>query len=199
MEKKDCLVKYFWQVTYAHTIAWFIAGVFASKVLNYETLYLSDIASSFMRPVNEPIVALGLSLQIFRGIIIGFVILPLRKVFFEEKHGFLKLAGILVGLSLISTFGPTWGSFDGYIFTKLPVMYHIIAYPEAIIYFTLFVGILFVSMKYQHKKIITILSIIFVLLIVLMSLMGYMSAKGYLSHRGNYRNDGSITRKRQEI
>jgi len=91
------------------------------------------------------------------------------------------LAVILFGFSLISTVGPTWGSFDGYIFTKLPVMYHIMAYPEAIIYCALFVGLLFVSKKYGHKKIITIVSIVFVVCIVLMSVMGYMSAKGYIT------------------
>ena len=181
MEEKSCLVKYFRQVACSHTIAWFIAGVFASNVLNYETLYVTDVISSFMRPVNDPVVALGLSLQILRGLIIGLIMLPLRKVFFEEKHGFLKLAVILFGFSLISTVGPTWGSFDGYIFTKLPVMYHIMAYPEAIIYCALFVGLLFVSKKYGHKKIITIVSIVFVVCIVLMSVMGYMSAKGYIT------------------
>jgi len=181
-EKKINLLKYFWQVTYAHTIAWFVAGVFAVFFLNYEDIYLSDIPSSFMRPVSEPIVALGSFLQIFRGLIIGLIMLPLRKVFFVEKHGFLKLAGILFGFSLISTFGPTWGSFDGYIFTKLPVMYHIIAYPEAIIYFTLFIGILFVSMKYEHKKIIAILSILFTLIIIFISISSYMTAKGYITN-----------------
>jgi hypothetical protein len=180
MEKKFNVVKYFWQMVYSHTIAYFIAGIFALVVVNYKELYLTDVISSFMRSVDEPIVALGPFLQIFRGIIIGLVLLPLRKVFFEEKQGLIKLGLIIVGLSLVSTIGPTIGSFDGYIYTKIPYMYQILGYPEAIIYVLLFIGILKVSIKYEHKKIITVLSIIIMVLIGFMGVMGYMAGKGYI-------------------
>ena len=91
MEKKSNVVQYFWQVIYAHTIAYFIAGIFAVVVMNYRELYATEIISSFMLPVDTPIVALGPLLQVFRGIIIALVLLPLRKTFFEEKNGLLKL------------------------------------------------------------------------------------------------------------
>jgi hypothetical protein len=58
MEKKFNVVKYFWQMVYSHTIAYFIAGIFALVVVNYRELYLTDVISSFMRSVDEPIVAL---------------------------------------------------------------------------------------------------------------------------------------------
>jgi len=174
MEEKHSMVKYFWQITYAHTIAYFIAGIFAVVVINYRELYSTEIISSFMLPVDTPIVALGPFLQVFRGIIIALILLPLRKTFFEEKRGLLKLGLIIIGLSLISTIGPTMGSFDGYIYTKISYKYQILGYPEAIIYVLLFIGILNVSIKYSHKKIITILSIIIMALICLMSVMGYV-------------------------
>ena len=176
MEKKSNVVKYFWQIMYAHTIAYFIAGIFAVVVMNYRELYATEIISSFMLPVDTPIVALGLLLQIFRGIIIALILLPLRETFFEEKYGLLKLGLIVIGLSLLSTIGPTIGSFDGYIYTKIPYMYQILGYPEAIIYVALFIGILAVSKKYAHKKVVTILSIVIVILICLMSIMGYAMA-----------------------
>jgi len=176
MEKKSNVVKYFWQIMYAHTIAYFIAGIFALVVVNYRELYATEIISSFMLPVDTPIVALGPLLQVFRGIIIALILLPLRKIFFEEKYGLLKLGLIVIGLSLLSTIGPTIGSFEGYIYTKIPYMYQILGYPEAIIYVALFIGILGVSKKYAHKKIITILSIVIMVLICLMSIMGYAMA-----------------------
>jgi len=176
LEKKSDVVKYFWQIIYAHTIAYFVAGIFAVLVMNYRELYATEIISSFMHPVDTPIVALGPLLQIFRGIIIALILLPLRKTFFEEKNGLLKLGLITIGLSFLSTIGPTIGSFEGYIYTKIPYMYQILGYPEAIIYVSLFLGILAVSIKYAHKKIITILSIIIMILICLMSIMGYMMA-----------------------
>ena len=180
MENKQNLGKYFWQVTYAHAIAYFIAGIFAVLVMNYRDLYETDIISSFMHPVDSPVVALGPGLQIFRGIILALILLPLRKTFFEEKHGLVKLGIIIIGLSLLSTIGPTMGSFDGYIYSKVPYMYQILGYPEAILYVSLFIGILAVSKEYENKKIITILSIVIMVLISLTSIMGFLNAKGLL-------------------
>ena len=177
MENKQSIVKYFWQIVYAHTIAYFVAGIFAVVVMNYKDLYATEIISSFMHPTDAPIVALGPILQIFRGIIIALILLPLRKTFFEEKNGLLKLGLIIIGFSLLSTIGPTMGSFDGYIYSKIPYIYQILGYPEAIIYVLLFIGILKISNKYEHKKITTILSIIIVILISLMSIMGFVMAK----------------------
>jgi len=176
MEKKTNLVQYFWQIIYAHTIAYFIAGIFATVVINYRELYSTETISLIMLPVDTPIVALGPFLQIFRGIILALILLPLRKPFFEEKKGLLKLGLIILGLSLLSTIGPTMGSFDGYIYTKIPYMYQILGYPEAIVYVLLFIGILSISIKYAQKKITTILSIVFMVLISLMSIMGYVMA-----------------------
>jgi hypothetical protein len=176
MEKKQGLVQYFWQITYAHTIAYFIAGIFAVLVINYRDLYATDVISSFMHPVDTPVVALGPVLQIFRGIILSLILLPLRKTFFEEKNGLIKLGIIIIGLSLLSTIGPTMGSFDGYIYTKIPYMHQILGYPEAIVYVLLFIGILNISIKYAHKKIITVLSIIVMLLVGFMSIMGFITA-----------------------
>jgi hypothetical protein len=177
MEKNDNLVKYFWQIIYSHTIAYFIAGIFALVVVNYRDLFATEIISSFMLSVDEPIVALGGTfLQIFRGIIIALIILPLRKVFFEERYGLTKLGITIFGVSLLSTIRPTMGSFEGYIYTKIPVMYQILGYPEAIIYILLFIGLLKFSKKYGHKKIITISSIIIMILLSLMGITGFMMA-----------------------
>ena len=176
MESKQDLVRYFWQITYAHTIAYFIAGIFALVVMNYRELFATEVIASFMYPVDAPIVALGPFLQIFRGILLALILLPLRKTFFEEKHGLIKLGITIVGLSLLSTIGPSIGSFEGYIYTKIPYMYQIMGYPEAILYVLLFVGILGLSIKYAHRKITTALSIVFVLLISLASIMGFAMA-----------------------
>jgi hypothetical protein len=177
MKQKDNLVRYFWQIIYSHTIAYFAAGSFALIVVNYRGLLATEIISSFMLSMDEPIMALaGTFLQIFRGIIIALIILPLRKVFFEEKHGLLKLGVIIFGFSLLSTIGPTMGSFEGYVYTKIPVMYQILGYPEAIIYILLFIGLLKFSKKYGHKRIVTILSIIIMVLLSLMGIMGFIMA-----------------------
>ena len=180
MNKKDSAVKFIWKVTYAHTIAFFLAGVFAMAFMNYGELYLEEPLSLFMRPTTDPIVTLGMALQIFRGVIVALVIYPLRKAFFEEKYGYWKLGLIVLGFSVIATFGPGIGAFDGYIFTTLPVAVHVLGYPEALIWILSFTGILYISNKYESKKATRIIPVVFVCLIVLMAIAGFLDAYGYL-------------------
>ena len=179
MQKKFCLFRYFWQVTYAHTIAYFIAGASLMFFMNYEEIWATEIISSFYRPIDDPVIPLGPLLQIPRGILIALFILPLRKVFFEEKYGLLKLGLIVFGFSAISTIGAVWASYEGYIFLKLPLEIHLKGYPEILLYISLFIGILYVSQKFAHKRFITILSIILMALIGFSGIMAYMAAKGF--------------------
>ncbi|MCL2593039.1 MAG: hypothetical protein FWD82_06710 [Defluviitaleaceae bacterium] len=180
MEKKENLVKYFWLITYAHTIAYFIAGATSMVFMNYEKIWATEIIASFYRSIDTPIIYLGTILQIPRGILIALFILPLRKAFFEDKYGLLKLGLIVFGFSAISTIGAVWASYEGYIYLKLPLEIHLMGYPEILLYISLFIGILFVSQKFAHKKIITILSIIFMVIICFSGIMSYMLAKGYI-------------------
>jgi hypothetical protein len=170
------MIKFIWKVTYAHVIAFFLAGLLAMAFLNYEELYIQEPLSFFMRPTTDPIVPLGMALQVFRGIIIALVIYPLRQAFFAEKYGYWKLGLILAGLSVIATFGPGIGAFDGYIFTTLPLTTHILGYPEALIWILSFLGILYLSNKYEDKKIVKILPVVLVCCIVLMGIGGYLGA-----------------------
>ena len=182
LEKKNNLVRYFWQVTSAHTISYFIAGIIGMAVFNYQEWWSSEYMSTFYRDIDAPIVALGGGfLQIFRGVIVALILLPLRKTFFEEKYGLLKLALIIFGFSIISTYGAVITSFEGLIYLKVPFIYHIKGIPEGLIWLTLFIGILFISIKYSHKKIVTILPIIIVALIVLMTTIAFFGAMGYIN------------------
>ena len=173
--------KFVWRVAAAHTIAYFIAGAFAMTVFDYENLFSSGILSCLMKPTTAPIVALGgTSLQVFRGIFIALVLLPLRIVFIEEKHGFLKLGLLILGLSVLSTFGPAFGSIEGFIYTKMSVMEQITGYPEAILWIILFIGILWVLYKFE-KKTISIIAIVALTLIVIIGVMAYLDASGVIN------------------
>lgn len=174
-------VKLVWRITVAHTIAYFIAGVFATTFFDYENLFSSGVLACFMKPTTDPIVALGgTTLQLFRGVLIALVLLPLRKNFIEKKYGFLKLGLLILGLSVLSTFGPAFGSIEGFIYTKMSIAEQITGYPEAILWISLFVGILWVFYKFE-KKAIDIIAIVLVALIALMGVMGYLSAYGVIN------------------
>ena len=58
---------------------------------------------------------------------------------------------------------------------------HLKGYPEILLYIILFIGILFVSQKFSHKKIVTILSIIIMSFITFSGIMGLMVATGYIT------------------
>ena len=167
--------KFTWRIVAAHVMAYFIAGLFAMNLFNYDELFASGTLSLFMKPTTAPIVALGPCLQMIRGIIMALVLLPIRKVFTEEKYGFLKLGLLIFGLSVLSTFAAAFGSVDGFIYTKLSFVEQIIGYPEAILWIFLFVGILWIFYKFE-KKAINIIAVVMFILIVLMSIAGYFQA-----------------------
>ena len=167
----DSPKRFIWRICAAHVIAYFIAGLIALVFLDYRTHFASESLSLLMRPVTSPWVALGPGLQIFRGLIIALVLLPVRRFIFTE-NGFLKLAWLILGLCFISTIGPTPGSFDGYIYTVLPVQYHLGGIPEALLYTLLFDGIVAFWYK-SEKRYLTIVSVVLVAVIVLFSILGF--------------------------
>jgi hypothetical protein len=168
-----------WRVTYAHVIAYFIAGLFAVTFLGYREAYATASLSTLMRQVNEPIVALGPALQILRGLIIALALLPLKDSFIGAKHGMLKLALLVFGLSAISTIGPTPGSFEGLIYTVLPLKYQLLGLPETAIYIILFCAIIGCSSR-ANKKTIDVIATVTTIVIVIFSALGYLAASGIL-------------------
>ena len=174
MSTKQDITKFIWRITYSHFISYFFAGIFALVVVNYKDLFATEELSLLMRPVSDPIVALGPFLQLFRGLIIALVLLPIRKVIVNENHGFIKLGILILGLSLISTIGPTSGSFEGYIYTIIPAAYQMLGYIEASIYISLFLVILWSSYKFE-KRWMNISFLILVAILSFFSIFGYFS------------------------
>ena len=176
MEKRENLAKYFWRVTYSHAIAYWLAGALMMVFMNYDYLWSTEHIAAFYRPLTSPLIPLAPLLQIPRGILIALFILPLRNAFFIEKYGLLKLWLIVFGFAAVSTIGAVWSSFEGLIFLKLPFRIHLMGYPEILTYISLFVGILYLSKRFAHRKITTIMPIIMMLFIVFASIAGTMQA-----------------------
>ena len=172
-------LKFIYRITVAHTVAYFFSGLFAMVFMNYKEHYLSDSLGLLMLPVDSPIVALGPSLNLLRGILLGFILLSVRSVILGD-NGFLKLAILTLGMSFISTIGPTPGSFEGYIYTKIPIQYHLLGIPETLLYVAMFAGIPYFWYK-TEKKYLNGIAIVLVVLILLMSFAGYMQAKGLIN------------------
>lgn len=178
MENKYNFKIFSWRITAAHTIAYFIAGIFALIFMNYGELFGKG-ELSFMRSVDSPWVAAGPALQIIRGFGISLILFPFISIFLETSKGWLKFWLLNFGMSYIFTMSAAIGSFEGVIYTDFPFRYHLLGIPEIIIYTTLLS--LFMWIWYKNpKKIFDILSVFFLILIVFMSFMGVISSLGMI-------------------
>lgn len=162
---------FFWRITSAHIITYFLAGVFAYQFLNYKELFQTFPFSAFMKPVDSPIIAAGPILQIIRGFIFSIALWSFRDIFLNTKYGWLKLWGLLLGLSILSTAAAAPGSVEGFIYTTIPVEKQVVGYLEVMPQTLLFSLIVYYWYK-QSNRTWQILSIVLVSIIFLMSIMG---------------------------
>ena len=115
-----------------HTITYFIMGLLSIIFLDYRENFGSDYLS-FMKPTDSPVLELGPRLQIFRGLIFALVLYPFRSIFLSRPSGWFHLWMLFLGLSILSTFGPTMESLEGMIYTDIPIKQQLSLLPEIII------------------------------------------------------------------
>ncbi len=177
-ETKNNYITFAWRITASHTIAYFIAGIFALFILRYDELFGVGVLS-FMRPTDSLWVAAGPGLQIIRGLLLSFFLFPFITIFLETKRGWLKFGLLSFGLSNLLTASAAVGSFEGLIYTTTPLKYHLLGLPEAIIYLTLFSVLMWRWYK-KPTKIFNLVAVILVSLVALMSIMGMLVSLGII-------------------
>jgi len=168
---------FFWRITAAHMITYMMMGIIASTLLDYEELFSNTLISCFFRPMDSPWIAAGPGLQIIRGLIFAMALWYFKENFLHTKHGWFKLWGLLIGLSILSTTGPPPGSIEGFIYTKIPVADQVKGYFEVVPQTGLFAVLVCYWYK-KPKKAWNIISAVLVALIILMSLMGVLASLG---------------------
>lgn len=177
--KKNELVQFSWRVTALHMVSYLLAGIFALVFMNYRELFKTDSLSMLMRPVDSPIVALGPSLQIIQGIVMSLILFPFRTIFLSAKNGWLYLLLLIAGFSTFAPEIPGPSTFEGLIYTTIPLKYHLLGLPETLIYSVLF-SLLLPLWYNKPKKIWNVLSVIAICLIFMMSLLGFLASKGII-------------------
>ncbi len=115
----------FWNVTLrtmiVHTVSYFIVGLLALTLFDYEARFAEPPLSLFMRPIDDPLVTLGVLFQPLRGLLFGIVFYLLRDSLFWRPRGWLVAWTMLVFVGIFSTFGPAPGSIEGFVYTTIPV------------------------------------------------------------------------------
>ena len=115
----------------AHTVVYFIAGIIFTVVGNYQELF-ATAEYAFMRPFDHPLVALGPSLQIFRGAFLALAFLPFRNVIKESKRGWQYLAVALWILMHVGADAADPGKIESFIYADFPAAIHFSTWPEQI-------------------------------------------------------------------
>jgi hypothetical protein len=170
---------FFWRITASHMITYMLMGIIASTLLDYDELFSNTLISCFFRPMDSPWIPAGPALQIIRGLIFSMALWYFKENFLHTNYGWLKLWGLLIGLSILSTTGPPPGSIEGFIYTKIPVADQAKGYLEVVPQ-TGFFALLVCYWYKNPKRIWNIISTVLVVLIILMSLMGVLATLGKL-------------------
>ena len=168
------------RVSTSHIVTYFVAGLGAFTFLDYRSQFLSQALSCFMLPVDAPIVALGPILQVFRGLIFTAALFPFRQVFLATPRGWLPLWGLMVGLAILSPTGPAPASFEGFLYTKIPISQQALGYFEVVPQ-TLAFSILVVAWNRRPSRAWTIVMVGLTVIVGLMSVLGYLAATGRIS------------------
>jgi len=115
-----------------HTVTYFVCGVFAYLLLDYERAFAEPGVRGYMRQTDEAIVMAGPLFQPLRGLLFAIAFFPLRSVLFGKKGGWLAMWGMLVIVGILSTFGPSPGSIEGMIYTTFPIKLQLIGMTEVL-------------------------------------------------------------------
>jgi hypothetical protein len=86
---------------------------------------------------------------------------------------------LIFGLCYVLTVSAAVGSFEGIIYTHIPLKFHLIGLPEIVLYNTIFTIMLWLWYK-KPQKLYNIISAILVAIIVLMSLLGILVSIGMI-------------------
>jgi hypothetical protein len=135
-----------------HTVTYFLAGVLAYTLGDYERTFAEPPLSDFMRPTTDARVMAGPLFQPIRGLIFALAFFPLRNVLFARPRGWLILWWVLVALGILSTFGPSPGSVEGMIYTIVPLSAQLLGIWETVLQTLLLSALLFHWVNHPGKK-----------------------------------------------
>jgi hypothetical protein len=128
-KKTTSVVGFIGRFAVAHTVAYFIAGLVFSALLNYQEIFATS-AFSHMRPFEHPLVILGATLQLFRGAFLALAFLPFRHVIIERKRGWVYIFVALWILMNVGADSAEPGKIEGFIYADYPLADHLFSFPE---------------------------------------------------------------------
>ena len=135
-----------------HSVTYFVCGLIAFLVLDYEEEFADSTVRLLMRQTDEPIVMAGPLFQPIRGLLFAVAFYPLRSVLFDARRGWLTMWTVLVIVGILSTFGPSPGSIEGMIYTIFPLRAQLFGMPEVLSQSLLLSVILCYWVRHPEKR-----------------------------------------------
>lgn len=132
MEIRD-LLRFVGRATVVHFATYFAFGLLFFTIPGYGAVYSNPEVSPMIRPTTDPLAMAGPFLQLARGPILALALFPFRSVFVEQRRGWIALWGLFLGLAILGPAVAAPGSFEGLIYTKLPLWFHLFVLPEVIL------------------------------------------------------------------
>ena len=129
MEKSKKTISFVLYVTFAHVITYFICGVIFSQLMGYSEWWKKPVVCDYFRTFDGAASAAGPFIQIIRGLLFGFILIPLID-FIKQKSGWLKLWVLFLGIGIIGAPSAAPGSIEGIVYSKLPLAFHFVGLPE---------------------------------------------------------------------
>jgi len=149
--EKGSLKGFLFRFSIVHVIIYIFIALIFRNYLNYNEQFTSSVLYSNFRDVNSTIMQFAPLFQLGRGIFLGLIIYPIYNCIINVKYGWLRLFGLLWGLSLIGAVAATPGSIEGFIYTKTPIIEHLLGLPEVTLQTMLF-SLIFVSWENRRYK-----------------------------------------------
>jgi hypothetical protein len=131
-----------------HSLTYFIAGMLASNIFDYRSVFELPIIRDYMVEFGTASVFWGPFIQPIRGLVIGLVLIPFRNFLASAKYGWLYLWLIFVGIGIVATPAAAPSSIEGIVYTKLPLWYHCFGLPEILAQTFVFCVFVYLYMRY---------------------------------------------------
>ena len=91
------------RVIIIHTLTYMIAGLLASSLFDYRSVYELPIIGDYMVSYGEESVTWGPFIQPVRGLIIGLALLPFRRFLGNTRYGWFYIWLIMIGIGIVAT------------------------------------------------------------------------------------------------
>jgi hypothetical protein len=171
MKQNTSFISFAGRIIVAHFLTYFFLGllfyVSGLNVIVYYEQHPQPLVNDLYRETSSLLVTAGPLFQLLRGFIFALALYPFRTIFLERKFGWLFLWGIFLAFAIFAPASAAPGSIEGFVYTNLPMSFHLINLPEIILQTLAFSWLFVVWEKHPVKKLTIPLVVIFFLILLM--------------------------------